>query len=112
MVVTPVLCWCLGYLSVGINSSVFTTFLLGVFSQYYLRVYRPTWFRKYNYLMSAALDGGTQIMVFIATFAVFGARFVWAFINLQSILVLKYVVPQWRSSRFPELGIESIWPQL
>ncbi|TEB20473.1 peptide transporter MTD1, partial [Coprinellus micaceus] len=27
-VVTPVLCWTLGYLSVGINSSVFTTFML------------------------------------------------------------------------------------
>ncbi|KAJ8079375.1 hypothetical protein PM082_021880 [Marasmius tenuissimus] len=71
-VVTPVLCWTLGYLSVGINSSVFTTFLLAIFSQYYLRVYRPGWFRKYNFLMSAALDGGTQVMVFVFTFAVGG----------------------------------------
>ncbi|ESK86285.1 oligopeptide transporter [Moniliophthora roreri MCA 2997] len=72
-VVTPVLCWTLGYLSVGINTSVFTTFLLAVFSQYYLRVYRPRWFRKYNFLMSAALDGGTQVMVFVFSFAVGGA---------------------------------------
>ncbi|GAA6013376.1 hypothetical protein JCM10207_000874 [Rhodosporidiobolus poonsookiae] len=72
-VVTPIICWCLGYLSVGINSSVFTTMLLAIFSQFYLRRYRSTWFRKYNYLMSAALDGGTQFMVFIATFALFGA---------------------------------------
>ncbi|GAA5835259.1 hypothetical protein JCM11251_006662 [Rhodosporidiobolus azoricus] len=72
-VVTPIICWCLGNLSVGINSSVFTTFVLALFSQYYLRKYRSTWFRKYNYLMSAALDGGTQFMVFIATFALFGA---------------------------------------
>lgn len=83
-VVTPVLCWCLGYLSVGINTSVFTTFLLAIFSQFYLRRYRPRWFRKYvntlemfagvnliflspryNFLLSAALDGGTQVMVFI-----------------------------------------------
>jgi hypothetical protein len=42
------LCWALGYLSVGINSSVFTTFLVAIFSQYYLRIHRPTWFRKYN----------------------------------------------------------------
>ncbi|GAA6030931.1 hypothetical protein JCM8097_008943 [Rhodosporidiobolus ruineniae] len=70
---TPIVCWCLGNLSVGINSSVFTTWLLGVFSQYYLRRYRSTWFRKYNFLASAALDGGTQFMVFIATFALFGA---------------------------------------
>ncbi|KAJ7107983.1 peptide transporter MTD1 [Mycena crocata] len=71
-VMTPVLCWTLGYLSVGINTSVFTTFLLAVFSQYYLRRYRPRWFRKYNFLMSAALDGGTQVMVFVYTFAVGG----------------------------------------
>ncbi|KAH9476518.1 Oligopeptide transporter 2 [Psilocybe cubensis] len=71
-VVSPILCWTLGYLNVGINSSVFTTFMLAVFSQYYLRRYRPRWFRKYNFLMSAALDGGTQVMVFVFTFAVGG----------------------------------------
>ncbi|KAJ7760866.1 peptide transporter MTD1 [Mycena maculata] len=77
-VVTPILCWTLGYLSVGINTSVFTTFLLAVFSQYYLRRFRPRWFRKYNFLLSAALDGGTQasklslVMVFVFTFAVGG----------------------------------------
>ncbi|KAG2006353.1 peptide transporter MTD1 [Coprinopsis cinerea AmutBmut pab1-1] len=71
-VVTPILCWTLGYLSVGINSSVFTTFCLAIFSQYYLRRYRPRWFRKYNFLLSAALDGGTQVMVFVYTFAVGG----------------------------------------
>lgn len=32
-----------------------------MFSQYYLRKYRPGWFRKYNFLLSAALDGGTQV---------------------------------------------------
>ncbi|THG98062.1 hypothetical protein EW145_g7487 [Phellinidium pouzarii] len=71
-VMTPILCWTLGYLSVGINTSVFSTFCLAVFSQYYLRRYRPRWFRKYNFLMSAALDGGTQVMVFVYTFAVGG----------------------------------------
>ncbi|KAI3601576.1 oligopeptide transporter [Moniliophthora roreri] len=71
-VVTPVLCWTLGYLGVGINSSVFTTFLLAVSSQYYLRACRPRWFRKYNFFMSAALDSGTQVMVFVFTFAVGG----------------------------------------
>ncbi|GAA5984472.1 hypothetical protein JCM11641_006993 [Rhodosporidiobolus odoratus] len=70
---SPITCWCLGYLSVGINSSVFTTMLVAIFSQFYLRRYCATWFRKYNYLLSAALDGGTQFMVFVATFALFGA---------------------------------------
>lgn len=72
LVFTPILVAELGFLSVGINSSVFTSFVLGVFSQYYLRKYRATWFRKYNFLMSAALDGGTSVMVFVYTFAVGG----------------------------------------
>ncbi|KAF7799677.1 hypothetical protein EIP86_010917 [Pleurotus ostreatoroseus] len=71
-VFTPILVAELGYLSVGINSSVFTSFLLAIFSQWYLRKYRATWFRKYNFLLSAALDGGTQVMVFVWTFAVGG----------------------------------------
>ncbi|KAK7038375.1 OPT oligopeptide transporter [Favolaschia claudopus] len=73
MVFTPVLCAELGFLSVGINSSVFTTFCVAVFSQFYLRKYRATWFRKYNFLLSAALDGGTSVMIFIWSFAVGGA---------------------------------------
>ncbi|GAA5945658.1 uncharacterized protein JCM15063_000602 [Sporobolomyces koalae] len=71
--VSPITCWCLGNLSVGINSSVFTTMLVAIFSQFYLRRYCSSWFRKYNYLMSAGLDGGTQFMSFIASFALFGA---------------------------------------
>jgi OPT family small oligopeptide transporter len=72
-VYTPILVAELGFLSVGINSSVFTSFVLAIVSQYYLRKYRPKWFRKYNFLLSAALDGGTQIMVFVWSFAVGGA---------------------------------------
>ncbi|GAA5965378.1 hypothetical protein JCM8115_002013 [Rhodotorula mucilaginosa] len=71
--VSPITLWCLGNLSVGINSSIFMTVCLGFFSQFYLRRYCATWFRKYNYLVSAGLDGGTQLFVFIATFALFGA---------------------------------------
>ncbi|KAF7290827.1 OPT oligopeptide transporter [Mycena indigotica] len=72
-VFTPILTAELGYLSVGINSSVFTSFVLALFSQWYLRKYRATWFRKYNFLLSAALDGGTSVMIFVFTFAVGGA---------------------------------------
>ncbi|KAJ7210963.1 OPT oligopeptide transporter [Mycena rebaudengoi] len=72
LVFTPIVTAELGILSVGINSSVFTAFLLGVFSQYYLRKFRATWFRKYNFLLSAALDGGTSVMIFVMTFAVGG----------------------------------------
>ncbi|KAI0692131.1 OPT oligopeptide transporter [Cerioporus squamosus] len=72
-VFTPVVVAELGYLSVGINSSWMTSLALAVFSQWYLRKHHPRWFRKYNFLLSAALDGGTQIMVFVYSFAVGGA---------------------------------------
>ena len=72
-VFTPVVVAELGFLSVGINSSWMTSLAIAVFSQWYLRKYRPRWFRKYNFLLSAALDGGTQIMVFVYSFAVGGA---------------------------------------
>ncbi|CAK5280284.1 unnamed protein product [Mycena citricolor] len=72
-VITPMICSEIGYLSGGINSSVFTTFLLCMFSQYYLRRRHPGFFRKYNFLMSAALDGGTEVMTFVYSFAVGGA---------------------------------------
>ncbi|KAF4988127.1 hypothetical protein FGRMN_9957 [Fusarium graminum] len=69
---SAIILWYLGYLFVGLNASITSYYLIGVFGQFYLRRYRPQWFVKWNYLISAALDGGTQVMVFIATFAVFG----------------------------------------
>lgn len=46
----------------------------------WLRVYQMTFvdsprngLSQYNYLMSAALDGGSQVIFFILSFAVFGA---------------------------------------
>ncbi|KAF5366740.1 hypothetical protein D9758_006508 [Tetrapyrgos nigripes] len=72
-VITPMIASEIGHMSTGINSSIFMTFLLCMFSQFYLRKYRPRWFRKYNFLMSAALDGGTEVMVFVYSFAVGGA---------------------------------------
>ncbi|KAH8919014.1 OPT superfamily oligopeptide transporter [Atractiella rhizophila] len=72
-VITPMVAASIGYLSGGINSSIFTTFLLCLVSQFWLRKYHPRWFRKYNFLVSAALDGGTEVMIFIYSFAVGGA---------------------------------------
>ncbi|KAF5349059.1 hypothetical protein D9757_012189 [Collybiopsis confluens] len=72
-VITPMVCVQIGYYSGGINSSAFMTFLLCITSQYYVRRYHPRWFRKYNFLVSAALDGGTEVMVFVYSFAVGGA---------------------------------------
>lgn len=70
---TSVLIYFGSYLVVGINSSVMNFFLIGLFSQYYLRKYHPNIFVRYNYIVSAALDGGTSVIVFIMSFAIFGA---------------------------------------
>ena len=72
-VVTPVISWYLGYLSVGINSSVMVAFGLGFYIQFYVRRRYPEWFLKYNYILSAAISGGTELLVFVTTFAVQGA---------------------------------------
>ena len=39
--------------------------LIGFASQWWARTRRPRWFKKYNYLTSAALDGGSQVILFI-----------------------------------------------
>ncbi|ATY64702.1 oligopeptide transporter [Cordyceps militaris] len=70
---TPVILFYLCYLNLGINSSVMSFFAAGFFAQWYLRRQHPNIFVKYNYLVSAALDGGTSVMVFILSFAVLGA---------------------------------------
>ncbi|KAG1803724.1 OPT oligopeptide transporter protein-domain-containing protein [Suillus plorans] len=70
---TPVICAYIGWLCVGINSSILTYFVVAFSSQWWLRTRYPRWFTKYNYLVGAALDGGTQVMVFILSFAVQGA---------------------------------------
>lgn len=69
---TSIILWYMGNLFVGINSSLTSFFIVAYFSQFYLRKYHPQYFVKWNYLVSAAMDGGTQVLVFILTFAVFG----------------------------------------
>lgn len=56
-----------------ISSVFFSYFIVGFYSQWYMRTRHPRWFQRYNYIVGAALDGGAQVMVFILTFAVFGA---------------------------------------
>jgi len=64
--------WYMGWLFVGTNASITMYFAIGIGAQWWLRRNHPEYFVKYNYLTSAALDGGTQVMVFILSFAVFG----------------------------------------
>jgi hypothetical protein len=69
---TSIIAYYIGFLCVGINSSLLSYFSVAFFSQFYMRRYHPSWFVKYNYILSAAMDGGTQVLVFILTFSVFG----------------------------------------
>ncbi|KAF8156006.1 OPT oligopeptide transporter [Crassisporium funariophilum] len=57
----------------SVNGQWWSCVVIGIFSQWWLRTRHPGWFVKYNYLLSAALDGGSQVILFILSFAVFGA---------------------------------------
>ncbi|EAW11017.1 OPT family oligopeptide transporter [Aspergillus clavatus NRRL 1] len=57
----------------GNTSWIFSSIAVGVFSQVWLRRRLPGIYNKYNYLIGAAMDGGSQIVIFILSFAVFGA---------------------------------------
>ncbi|KAI0306821.1 OPT oligopeptide transporter protein-domain-containing protein [Multifurca ochricompacta] len=70
---TPIIVWFIGVLAAGINTPVTMYVLMAWFSQWYMRTRHPKWFAKYNYILGAGLDGGTQVMVFILSFAVQGA---------------------------------------
>ena len=68
-----IISWHIGWLVTGINSAIISFFLVAFWSQYYLRRYKPDWFLKFNYVLCAGLDGGTQVIVFIMSFAFAGA---------------------------------------
>ncbi|WAQ82454.1 hypothetical protein PtA15_2A771 [Puccinia triticina] len=38
--------------------------IIGLISQFWARKYRTRWFTKFNYILSAALDGGTELVIF------------------------------------------------
>ncbi|TEA22616.1 Oligopeptide transporter 6 [Colletotrichum sidae] len=52
---------------------IFSQLLTGFFTQFYLRNYRPRIFRDYSYLVTGAMDGASLTVLFILSFAVFGA---------------------------------------
>jgi OPT family oligopeptide transporter len=62
-----------GHTVYGTTSWMWSSIAVGIFSQVWLRRRRPHVYNKYNYLIGAALDGGSQIVVFVLSFAVFGA---------------------------------------
>ncbi|KAJ5899981.1 OPT oligopeptide transporter [Penicillium taxi] len=52
---------------------VLSWILSGFFVQYYLRNYQPRIFKDYSYLVTGAFDGASLTVMFILSFAVFGA---------------------------------------
>ena len=58
---------------VGVNSTITTSIIVGLVTQLWLRQRHPGWYKKYNYILGGALDGGAQVMIFVLSFAVYGA---------------------------------------
>ncbi|KDR80162.1 hypothetical protein GALMADRAFT_61865 [Galerina marginata CBS 339.88] len=72
-VLLPVIYQYSSWMSVGVNSTITSSIIVGLVSQLWLRKYHPGWYKKYNYILGGALDGGAQVMIFVLSFAVFGA---------------------------------------
>jgi len=72
-VITPIIAQYSAWLTVGVNTGITIRVIIGIYSQYWVRIKYPRWFTKYNYIVSGAIDGGTQVMIFLLSFAVFGA---------------------------------------
>ena len=72
-IILPIIYQYSAWMSVGVNSTITSSIIVGIVSQLWLRRYHPGWFKKYNYILGGALDGGAQVMIFILSFAVFGA---------------------------------------
>ncbi|KAI0700199.1 OPT oligopeptide transporter [Cytidiella melzeri] len=70
---TPIVAYYAGFLPYSVNGQWWSCVVIGFAAQWWARSRRPKWFKKYNYLTSAALDGGSQVILFILSFAVFGA---------------------------------------
>lgn len=57
----------------GQNCTTLSIVLVGIISQAVLRTRYPAWFKKYNYIVGAGFDGGSLLIIFVLSFAVFGA---------------------------------------
>ena len=69
-------------------------FTVGFVSQWWLRTRHPRWFAKYNYILAAGLDGGTQVR----------------FINIYFVLI-SFTKPCWAGCSFHSFVCcsRSIW---
>ncbi|GLB42182.1 putative peptide transporter MTD1 [Lyophyllum shimeji] len=72
-IMLPIIYMYSAWMYAGVNSTITSSIIVGLISQLWLRKYHPGWYKKYNYILGGALDGGAQVMIFILSFAVFGA---------------------------------------
>ncbi|CAE6455014.1 unnamed protein product [Rhizoctonia solani] len=72
-IMLPIIYMYAGWFSSGVNSITTSVIIVGLLSQVWLRRRHPGWYNKYNYILGGGLDGGTQTIVFILSFAVYGA---------------------------------------
>jgi OPT oligopeptide transporter protein len=70
----PMIFMYMGWISLQTQTCVILSIVLaGLFVQGYLRTYKPESFKKYAYLVPAGLDGGSLLVIFVLSFAVYGA---------------------------------------
>ncbi|EGO04039.1 hypothetical protein SERLA73DRAFT_102396 [Serpula lacrymans var. lacrymans S7.3] len=72
-IILPIIYMYSSAMSSGVTSTILSSIIVGLVSQLWLRKSHPGWYRKYNYILGGALDGGAEVMIFILSFAVFGA---------------------------------------
>ncbi|KAK1723538.1 hypothetical protein CaCOL14_001167 [Colletotrichum acutatum] len=70
--VTPVIFHNASETTSGTTSVIWSQVVVGLWSQWYMRLRHPAWFGKYNYIVGGGLDAGAKVMMFILTFAVAG----------------------------------------
>lgn len=68
----PLICGSFAFTMNRANAAFTMAVIAGFLSQFYARRYRPKWFYRYNYILSAALDGGAQVTAVLLGFVVEG----------------------------------------
>ena len=60
-------------LDLGANSSVMSGYITGFIGQFFIRNYRPRWYKNYLWLWSGASDAGASLTLMMLSLAVYGA---------------------------------------
>lgn len=71
--ILPLVFYSAGLLVSGQNCVILSIFLVGITSQAWMRTRHPRYFKQFNYVVGAGWDGGSLLVIFVLSFAVFGA---------------------------------------